>query len=119
MNERHIRRIRSRFIMLSTLSLFGVMLLLSGLIYFFNQTAMQNELHQIMNVIAENDGLIPGSSGESTLEIYEAENDQPVGLGFCLSFLLIPFSVSNNLSLVVTIFISGSFCFFDPVLDHD
>ena len=36
-----------------------------------------------------------------------------------LSFLPIPFSVFDNLSLVVTIFVGGSFCFFNPVLNHD
>ncbi len=59
MTENEIKRIRNNFILLSTLTLFGVMLLMGGCIYLFNTATIRNESFQIMNYIAENDGELP------------------------------------------------------------
>ena len=59
MTEREINRIRKKFILTSTLSLFCVMLLMGGCIYLFNTLTMQNESRQVLLYIAENDGELP------------------------------------------------------------
>ena len=59
MTEREINRIRKKFILISTLSLFCVMLLMGGCIYLFNTFTVQNESRQILLYIAENDGELP------------------------------------------------------------
>ncbi|MBE7004474.1 MAG: GHKL domain-containing protein [Ruminococcaceae bacterium] len=71
MNERHLRKIRNQFILVSTLSFFGVMLLMGGLIYAFSEVAVRNEVRQIMSVIVENDGEIPDSGTSATYEARE------------------------------------------------
>ena len=70
MNERQIKRIRKKFILLSTLSFFGVMLLMGGMIYLFSTAALRNEVRHIMQFIVENDGELPEISGgaEQTAE---------------------------------------------------
>ncbi len=82
MNEQHIRRIRKQFILISTLSLFGVMLLMGGMVYVFNRITINNEIREIADVIIENDGEIPGASVE--YEISEgggAGEDAEAGAG--------------------------------------
>ena len=59
MTEHEIKRIRNRFIMTSTLTLFCVMLIMGGFIYLFGTITIRNEAHQIMRYIAENDGDLP------------------------------------------------------------
>jgi len=69
MNERHLRKIRNQFILVSTLSFFGVMLLMGGLIYALSETALRNEVRQIMSVIVENDGEIPDADVDVQYEV--------------------------------------------------
>lgn len=59
MTEHEIKRIRNRFIMTSTLTLFCVMLIMGGFIYLFGTITIRNEAQQIMRYIAENDGDLP------------------------------------------------------------
>ena len=59
MSEREIHRIRKKFIMISTLSFFGVMLIMGSCIYLFSTFALRNEVHQIMEYIVANDGELP------------------------------------------------------------
>ncbi len=59
MTEYEIKRIRNRFIMTSTLTLFCVMLIMGGFIYLFGTITIRNEAQQIMRYIAENDGDLP------------------------------------------------------------
>lgn len=59
MTERQIDRIRKKFILISTLSLFFVMLLMGSCIYLFSTLTVQNESRQVMRYIAENDGELP------------------------------------------------------------
>lgn len=59
MTEREIHRIRKKFIMISTLAFFGVMLVMGSCIYLFSTFALRNEVHQIMGYIVENDGQLP------------------------------------------------------------
>ena len=59
MTEHEIKRIRERFIMTSTLTLFFVMLIMGGSVYLFSTIAIRNEAQQIMRYIAENDGDLP------------------------------------------------------------
>ena len=59
MTEHEIKRIRNRFIMTSTLTLFCVMLIMGGFIYLFGTITIRNEAQQIMHYIAENDGDLP------------------------------------------------------------
>ena len=70
MNERQIKRIRKKFILLSTLSFFGVMLLMGGMIYLFSTVTLRNEVRHIMQFIVENDGELPEihNSAEQTAE---------------------------------------------------
>ena len=59
MTEREIHRIRKKFITISTLAFFGVMLIMGSCIYLFSTFTVRNEIHQIMNYIVENDGELP------------------------------------------------------------
>ena len=59
MTEHEINQIRKKFIWVSTLTLFAVMLLMGGAIYIFSTTTIRNEAYQIMHTIAENDGELP------------------------------------------------------------
>ena len=59
MTEREIGRIRKKFILISTLSFFGVMFLMGGFIYLFSTFTVRNEVRQIMQYIVENDGDLP------------------------------------------------------------
>ncbi len=59
MSEREIHRIRKKFITISTLSFFGVMLFMGSCIYLFSIFALRNEVHQIMDYIVANDGELP------------------------------------------------------------
>ena len=59
MNEQEIHRIRKKFILLSTLSFFGVMLFMGSCIFLFSMFAVRNEVHLVMNYIVENDGELP------------------------------------------------------------
>lgn len=59
MNEREINKLRKKFIVVSTICFFTVMLLVGGLIFFFSETGVRNEALQIMNYIVENDGELP------------------------------------------------------------
>lgn len=59
MTEHEIKRIRNRFIMTSTLTLFCVMLIMGGFTYLFGTITIRNEAQQIMRYIAENDGDLP------------------------------------------------------------
>lgn len=68
MTEQEIHRIRQKFILLSTLTLFCVMLLMGTCIYLFSIVTIRNEALQIMRSIAENDGDLPGSSSEENAE---------------------------------------------------
>ena len=56
MSERQIQKLRNKFIRISTLSFFGVMLLMGGCIYLFSEMTLRNEVRQIMEYIIENDG---------------------------------------------------------------
>ena len=56
MTEREIGKLRKKILLISTLSFFGVMLLMGGMIYFFSTITIRNEARQIMNYIARNDG---------------------------------------------------------------
>ena len=87
MSEHQLQKLRSKFIRISTLSFFGVMLLMGGLIYLFSEITLRNEVHQIMDYIIENDGQLPdsvqigpetghkGDAGERTEEITEEETE--------------------------------------------
>ena len=66
MNEQEIHRIRQKFILLSTLTLFSVMLLMGGFIYLFSIVTIRNEASQIMRIIAQNDGDLPVPSSEES-----------------------------------------------------
>ncbi len=59
MNEQEIHRIRKKFILLSTLSFFGVMLFMGSCIFLFSMFAVRNEVHLVMDYIVENDGELP------------------------------------------------------------
>ena len=65
MNERQIRKLKNKFILISTLSFFGVMLLMGGMIYAFSEMTLRNEVRQIMEYIAENEGELPSEAGEA------------------------------------------------------
>lgn len=56
MTEHEVNRIRKRFTMVSTLTLFAVMFLMGGCIYLFSTVTVQNEAYHILTSIAENDG---------------------------------------------------------------
>ena len=56
MNERHIRHIRNQFILISTLSFFGVMLLMGGMIYGFSEYALRNEVREITAYLSDHEG---------------------------------------------------------------
>ena len=60
MTEHEVDQIRKKFIWVSTLTLFAVMLLMGGCIYLFSETTIRNEAYQIMETIAENtaDGVV-------------------------------------------------------------
>ena len=68
MTEREINRIRSRFILTSTLTLFCVMLLMGGCIYLFSAVTVRNEVRGIMRYIAANDGDLPVPSAADDTE---------------------------------------------------
>jgi len=55
MNERHIRHIRNQFILISTLSFFGVMLLMGGMIYGFSEYALRNEVREITAYLSDHE----------------------------------------------------------------
>ena len=59
MSENEIIRIRHKFILVSTLSFFGVMLLMGLFIYLFSSVTLGNEVRQILDYIIENDGELP------------------------------------------------------------
>ena len=59
MTEREIERIRKKFILISTLSFFGVMLLMGGCISLFSVFTVRNDVRHIMDYIVENDGELP------------------------------------------------------------
>ncbi|MBP5332109.1 MAG: HAMP domain-containing histidine kinase [Lachnospiraceae bacterium] len=59
MSENEIIRIRRKFILVSTLSFFGVMLLMGLFIYLFSSVTLGNEVRQILDYIIENDGELP------------------------------------------------------------
>lgn len=66
MTEYEVNRMRKRFTMISTLTLFAVMLLMGGCIYLFSTITIRNEAFQIMHYIAENDGELPAPEEESS-----------------------------------------------------
>ncbi len=74
MNEREIRGIRKKFILVSTLSFFGVMLLMGGFIYLFSEITLRNEVRQIMRYIVENDGELPHDE-EQTSSAEQSEQE--------------------------------------------
>ena len=74
MTEHEVDQIRKKFIWVSTLTLFAVMLLMGGCIYLFSETTIRNEAYQIMQTIAENDGELPEISGSSSSEEAALDN---------------------------------------------
>ena len=64
MSEREVGRIRKKFILISTLSFFTVMLLMGLCIYLFSTLALRNEVRQILEFIVENDGDLIERKGE-------------------------------------------------------
>ena len=75
MTEHEIQRIRKKFITISTLSFFGVMLVMGSCIYLFSIFAVRNEIHQIMDYIVENDGELPiPNSSEISLSASSADD---------------------------------------------
>ena len=59
MTEREIERIRKKFILISTLSFFGVMLLMGGCIFLFSAFTVRNDVRHVMDYIVVNDGEMP------------------------------------------------------------
>ena len=59
MTEQQIRKVKKKFILVSTLTFFGVMLLMGSMIYLFSETTLRNEVYQIMSYIIEHDGILP------------------------------------------------------------
>ena len=74
MTEHEVDQIRKKFIWVSTLTLFAVMLLMGGCIYLFSETTIRNEAYQIMETIAENDGELPEITGDSSSEEAALDN---------------------------------------------
>ena len=66
MSEREISRIRKKFILISTLSFFGVMLLMGLFISMFCSLTLRNEVRQILEYIVLNDGELPERRGGMT-----------------------------------------------------
>ena len=61
MPEYEIKSIRTKFIIISTLSFCAVMLLMGGFVYLFSTITIRNEARQIMYRIVENDGDLPAA----------------------------------------------------------
>ena len=59
MNKHQISLIKRKFIFISTISFFGALLSMGGLIYFFSESTLRNEVRQITDFIISNDGEIP------------------------------------------------------------
>ncbi|MCR5321902.1 MAG: HAMP domain-containing histidine kinase [Lachnospiraceae bacterium] len=59
MSENEVSRIRTKFILVSTLSFFGVMLIMGIFIYAFCTLTLKNEVGQILDYIIENEGELP------------------------------------------------------------
>jgi two-component system sensor histidine kinase CiaH len=59
MNERMIRKMRLKFLGISTLSFVMVMVFMGGLIYMVNITVVRKEIHAAMKEIAGNEGELP------------------------------------------------------------
>ena len=78
MPEYEIKSIRKKFIMISTLSFCGVMLLMGGFIYLFSMLTIRNEVRQIMYWIVENDGDLP-EQHHSEGVVSEDGNDEDIG----------------------------------------
>jgi len=81
MPEHQIKSIRTKFILISTLSFCAVMLLMGGFVYLFSTLTIRNEARQIMTRIAENDGDLPEipqkdeDAGESASGTEEKQED--------------------------------------------
>ena len=65
MTERRIGAIRQKILLISTLSFFGVMLLMGSFIYLFSSWTIRNETQSILRHIAENDGDLAFEDGSS------------------------------------------------------
>ena len=78
MTEHEIKRIRNRFIMTSTLTLFCVMLIMGGFIYLFGTITIRNEAQQIMRYIVENDGDLPkpDTIQDNEEESHDSDSDE-------------------------------------------
>ncbi len=58
MNEREIRRLRLRFILISTLSFFIVMMIMGGLIWLYAEFTLLSDVDKVMDYIAARDGVV-------------------------------------------------------------
>ncbi len=78
MTEHEIKRIRNRFIMTSTLTLFCVMLIMGGFIYLFGTITIRNEAQQIMRYIVKNDGDLPkpDTLQDNEEESHDSDSDE-------------------------------------------
>ena len=78
MTEHEIKRIRNRFIMTSTLTLFCVMLIMGGFIYLFGTITIRNEAQQIMRYIVENEGDLPkpDTIQDNEEESHDSDSDE-------------------------------------------
>lgn len=61
MTEKSIRRLKRKFILVAMGALLSVMILMAGLIYFFNYTATRNNIRGILDYIIEHEGNLPGA----------------------------------------------------------
>ena len=75
MTEHEIHRIQKKFITISTLAFFGVMLVMGSCIFLFSILTVRNEVRQIMEYIAENDGELPIPEDVITHELADSSGD--------------------------------------------
>lgn len=71
MNERSIKKLRLKFILISFCSLFFIMLIIAGFISGTNAILSERSIHKTLNYIIEKEGHLPGSSD---LHMYQNPN---------------------------------------------
>ncbi len=81
MNKHRISLIKRKFTAISTISFFGALLVLGGLIYFFSEATLRNEVRQITAFIISNDGEIPNHAA-SIDAAAEERHPEPDGSQF-------------------------------------
>jgi signal transduction histidine kinase len=72
MNERSIRKLKRKFVGMSTLSFLIVMCFIAGLIYFGNLFIVNTEIHDVLKLIVSNQGELPQSKTTSSKATFES-----------------------------------------------